>query len=223
MKLLELKQKCKDNNWEIKKISEKPARMYRVRYKTDKSKNPNKYLYVTYVRRKCSTCKKEVMKNIDTYRRKNFKPVTGKCMFGRPQRSFCSDECRAIGISETNHYMHDFDKEYIRKKDGYVMLKRYDHPNRNNQNLVPRARLVVEKYIDRYLTPFLNGVGELIHHINMDKHDDIYENLLICDGASIHQELHGTYNKLCKGLMDDGIVGFDSKTGYFRKEKVNDR
>ena len=38
-----------------------------------------------------------------------------------------------------------------------------------------------------------------------------------------HLELHGTYNTLCKGLMDDGIIGFNSKTGYFRKEKANDR
>ena len=223
MNLKELKQKCKDNGWEIKKISEKPARMYKIRYKNDKSNKPNKYIYCTYVRRKCSTCKREVMKDIRTYKRKNVKPVGGQCMFGKPQRSFCNDDCRVVAISGTNHYMHDLDKEYIRKKGGYVMLKRYDHPHRNKDNLVARARLVVEKHIGRYLTPFLNGIGELTHHINMDKHEDKYENLLVCDGASIHQELHGTYNKLCKGLMDDGIVGFDSKTGYFRKEKTNDR
>ena len=96
------------------------------------------------------------------------------------------------------------------------MLKRYNHPHRNKDNLVARARLVVEKHIGKYLIPFLNGIGELTHHINMDKHDDKYENLLVCDGAARHQELHGTYNKLCKGLIDDGIIGFNDNLGYYR-------
>ena len=65
MTLKELKQKCKTNGWDIKKISEKPARMYKVSYKI----KAGSYVYNTYVRRKCSTCKKEVMKDLDTYRR----------------------------------------------------------------------------------------------------------------------------------------------------------
>ena len=57
MTLQELKQKCKLDNWEIKKISESPARIYRVRYETpDGSRS---HAYNNYVRRKCSTCKKE--------------------------------------------------------------------------------------------------------------------------------------------------------------------
>ena len=225
MTLAELKQKCESNNWEIKKISEQPARMYQVRRATlgyVYGNGKRSHTYNTYVRRKCSTCKKEVMKDIRTYRNKNFKPISGQCMFGKPQRSFCSDECRIIGISETNHYMHDYDKVYIRKKGGYAMMKRYDHPNKNNENLVSRARLIVEKQIGRYLVPFLNGKGELIHHINMDKCEDKYENLLVCDGASIHQELHGTYNKLCKPFMDLGIIEFDAKEGYYVKEEIWD-
>ena len=213
MKLVELRQKCKDNGWDIKKISEKPARMYKVSYKA----KTGSYVYTTYVRRKCSTCKKEVMKNIDTYRRKNVKPIPGKCMFGKPQRSFCNSECRSIAVSGENHYMHDRDKVYIRKQDGYAMMKRYEHPNRNSQNFVQRARLVVEKHIGRLLKPFRNGTGELIHHINMNKLDDKYENLLLCDGASEHLLVHATYNKLCKPLMDAGIIDFDIEKGYYLK------
>ena len=213
MKLVELKQKCQTNGWDIKKLSEKPARMYRVSYRAE----TGSYVYTTYVRRKCSTCKKEVMKDVDTYRRKNFKPASGKCMFGKPQRSFCSDECRKIAISGENHYMHDRDKVYIRKEDGYAMMKRYEHPNRNNQNLVPRSRLVVEKRIGRILKPFRNGKGELVHHINMNKLADRDENLLLCEGASEHLLIHATYNKLCEPLMDAGIIDFDIEKGYFLK------
>ena len=213
MNLKELKNKCKTNGWNIKKISEKPARMYKISYKA----KTGSYVYSTYVRRKCSTCKQEVMKNIDTYRRKNIKPMPGKCMFGKPQRSFCSESCRIKGISAENHYMHNKDKVYIKKQDGYALLKRYGHPNRNKSNFVQRARLVVEKRIGRYLKPFRNGKGELVHHINMNKLDDRDENLLLCDGASNHLLIHATYNKLCKPLMEQGIVGFNMEKGYYLK------
>ena len=218
MTLKELKSKCQEEGWEIKKLSEKPARMYRVKYKTDKSKHPNKYLYVTYVRRKCSICKKEVMKNVDSYRNKNVKPVTGQCMFGKPQRSFCSDECRTIGISGKNHYMYSQTRVYQRNADGYIVMKRYDHPYKNKSNNVQRGRLVVEKDIGRYLKPRINnkpGSGELVHHINMCKQDDSLENLLLCSDASHHLKIHGTYNTICKELMSRNIVRFDKEKGYY--------
>ena len=211
MTLKELKNKCSNNKWKIKKISEKPARMYKVSYRA----NTGSYVYTTYVRRKCSICKKEVMKNIDTYRRKNVKPISGQCTFGKPQRSFCNKECRKIGVSGENHYMHNKDKVYIRKENGYAMMKRYNHPNKNRENLVQRARLVIEQFKGRYLKPFRNGVGELAHHINMNKLDDRYDNLLLCDGASEHLLIHATYNKLCKPLMDAGIIGFNKETNEY--------
>ena len=211
MTLKELKEKCISKGRKIIKISEKPARMYKVSYRNGNGK----YIYRTYVRRKCSICKKEVMKDIETYKRDNINPISGKCMFGKPQRSFCSQKCRAKGVSGKKHYMYHEDKVYYRKKDGYAMQKRYNHPNKNNQNLVTRSRLVVEENIGRYLKPYDNGRGEMVHHINMSKADDSYENLMLCSNASEHLLVHGTYNKLCKPLMDAGFIQFDEKKGYY--------
>jgi len=214
MTLAELKDKCKTKGWKINKISEKPARMYKVSYKA----KTGSYVYTTYVRRKCSACKKEVMKDIDTYRRKNIKPMPGKCMFGKPQRSFCSYKCRAEAVSGEKHYMYERNKVYFRKNGGYAMMKRYNHPHRNNHNFVQRSRLVIEDKIGRYLKPYKDGQGELVHHINMCKTDDNYENLMLCNGASEHLLVHATFNKICKPLIDAGIIGFDTDEGYYLTE-----
>ena len=95
MTLKDLKQKCLKNNRIIKKISEKPARMYRVKYKSEKSKYPNKYLYHTYIRRVCSTCKKENMVDRSIYYRKNKGRAKqkGRSCFGIAKRNFCSNKC----------------------------------------------------------------------------------------------------------------------------------
>ena len=228
MTLKELKQKCKDSGWDIYKISEKPARMYRTRKVTPNGHNSHDY--TTYVRRKCSTCKKEVMKNVDSYRRTGIvsqrKP--GKCMFGNPQRSFCSDKCRAKAVSGKNHYMFEEGRIVKGAHSQYTLVKTHLHPYRSKGNYVPEHRWIMEKAIGRYLKPvvrYLSGKkkgkikehGELVHHIDMDKRHNIISNLMICNGMGHHQDIHATYNNVCRSLMDDGIIGFNEKIGYFRK------
>lgn len=62
--------------------------------------------------------------------------------------------------------------KYISK--GYVYLICKNHPLANKIGYVKRSRLVMEKYLNRYLTK-----KELIHHINGNKQDDVIENLII--------------------------------------------
>ena len=56
---------------------------------------------------------------------------------------------------------------------------------------------------------------EKVHHINMDKSEYKKENLQIFSNESNHQIAHGSYNKLCKPLMDAGIIGFNKQTGEY--------
>ena len=57
--------------------------------------------------------------------------------------------------------------------------------------------------------------NEKVHHINMNKSEYKKENLHVFEGESGHQKAHGTYNKLCKPLMDAGIIGFNKQTGEY--------
>ena len=41
---------------------------------------------------------------------------------------------------------------------------------------------------------------------------------MICNGMGHHQDVHATYNDVCRSLMADGIIDFDKIKGYYRKE-----
>jgi len=56
--------------------------------------------------------------------------------------------------------------------EGYVLVYKPEHPNANNQNCVYEHRLVMEKYLGRYLKP--RGI---VHHKNGIRNDNRIENL----------------------------------------------
>ena len=226
MTLKELKHKCLNNNWEIKKISEKPVRMYRVRYATPNGSRS--HAYYKYVRRSCTTCKKENMVYISVYKRKGFNN-NRKCFLGYAKKNFCSEPCRIKAISDKNHYLFKEGRIIDSKHSNYVLILTLTHPYRSKSNYVPYHRWIMEKHEGRYLKPVIKykfgkkkgkikDHGELVHHIDMDKKNNKISNLMICNGMGHHQDVHATYNDVCRSLMDDGIIGFDDKTGYYRKE-----
>ena len=106
-------------------------------------------------------------------------------------------------ISEANkgennpNYGKDFSGEksphwkggLIIDKDGYRLKYFPNHPYANSQGYVREHRLVVEKYLGRYLTP-----QEVVHHINHIKDDNRIENLMVfcCDPA--HRKYHTNPN-----------------------------
>lgn len=66
-------------------------------------------------------------------------------------------------------------------KDGYILVLVPVHPFANQNGYVREHRLVVEKYIGRYLTP-----DEVVHHINHKKDDNRIENLRLYVSSSLH-------------------------------------
>jgi len=112
----------------------------------------------------------------------------------RAKRHFCDIDCRT-----------EFEKEIEHKPAwkggkvsmlGYVFLKVKDHPYANKEGYVKRSRLVMEKFIGRYLQP-----QETIHHINEIRNDDRIENLKLCSCNGEHMRLgHSKINKKIEQL-----------------------
>ncbi len=79
---------------------------------------------------------------------------------------------------------HIFFKGKI-KHQGYILLYTPDHPFSNNRNYVKRSRLVMEKYLGRYLTR-----KEVVHHRDNVRNNDRITNLMYFASESDHQSFH---------------------------------
>jgi hypothetical protein len=74
---------------------------------------------------------------------------------------------------------------------GYVMIKKRNHPSADANGYIQEHRLVMEKLLNRYLTP-----EEVVHHINGIRNDNRIENLLLIDCQANHAMLHKELEKV---------------------------
>ncbi len=73
----------------------------------------------------------------------------------------------------------------IKHSDGYILIYSPNHPNKNKSGYVLEHRLVVEKYIGRFLTE-----KEVVHHIDENKQNNKIENLMLFNGHKDHGKFH---------------------------------
>lgn len=83
--------------------------------------------------------------------------------------------------------------------NGYVYVLAKDHPCCNSGGRVAEHRLIMEKYIGRYLNP-----EEVVHHINGIVDDNRKENLKLFAGAEEHSRLHNLGKKTGKPAWNKG-------------------
>ena len=122
----------------------------------------------------------------------------------------CSDKCRGALLSGKNNTQWVGVRS--RKSTGYILIYSPDHPAAHH-NKVPEHRLVMEKFLNRYLSS-----DEIVHHINGIKDDNTLENLCLCS-KSEHTIAHNSIIPLISGLLNDGIIQFDQNTKCYKRCK----
>jgi hypothetical protein len=96
--------------------------------------------------------------------------------------------------------------------DGYIVVKKWNHPYCDVQGYVLEHRLVMEKYLGRYLDP-----NEVIHHINKNKSDNRIENLMLFENHSKHQiyeKIKDMSDRIC--LLCKSDKTYIDKHGYIK-------
>jgi hypothetical protein len=73
----------------------------------------------------------------------------------------------------------------IYKSNGYTLEYCPKHPFANKRGYVMQHRLIMEKYIKRFLLPI-----EIVHHINEITDDNRIENLQLLSGRKEHSIYH---------------------------------
>lgn len=92
--------------------------------------------------------------------------------------------------------------------NGYFYLYAPNHPNANKSGYVAEHIVIATKERRRPLVE-----GEHVHHINLKKHDNRLENLIICT-RSQHAIWHDQLEKLAASLIGKGQIVFHPTHGY---------
>ncbi|KKN22238.1 hypothetical protein LCGC14_0917390 [marine sediment metagenome] len=89
---------------------------------------------------------------------------------------------------------------------GYNYIYNPEHPNASPSGYISESRFVAEELVGRVLS-----IDEFVHHIDMDKTNNLKDNLYISQQRA-HKNIHASFNRLCKELMIRGIVTFNKES-----------
>jgi len=92
------------------------------------------------------------------------------------------EKMRQIKFRNKENYI----KGIMVRFDGYIDEYCPNHPF-NHRGYVLQHRLVMEKYIKRFLLP-----NEIVHHINENRGDNRIENLQLLQNLGEHNTIHKT-------------------------------
>lgn len=91
-----------------------------------------------------------------------------------------------------NKYNHPIGKDHHNWKggcrksnDGYILVKKRDHPRAYSSGYVLEHILICEKVLGKPLP-----LDAVIHHINGNQSDNRHQNLVICQSNAYHLFLH---------------------------------
>lgn len=137
---------------------------------------------ITCVELKCLKCDKDFF--VRWYRRNKAKYCSQECY--RASNSFNGFEKEHTRWNHPNVIKSRFKKRSGSwMSEGYKFIYMPKHPNARSDGGISEHRLVMEKYLGRYLKS-----EEIVHHKNRDRSDNRIKNLELIDNRKEHIELH---------------------------------
>ena len=149
----------------------------------------------------------------------------------KKEKKSCKEICRLYGLSENsstnigiklkklgvtirkdagkNH--HNWKGGKISKGVGYVGIWKPEHERAVKQGYVYEHTLVYEKNTGK-----IPKKDEVIHHIDLDKHNNNFNNLYLCNYKQ-HIEIHRSIENIIKPLLENGIIEFHNGKYILKK------
>ena len=133
----------------------------------------------------CLICKKTILRE--------------KWELKRNKGFLCSKECKSLWMSSRTKEKHPRYKGKWETSDGYVLVHLPEHPFSDKAGYVKEHRLIVEKFIGRYLKS-----EEVVHHIDENPSNNSIHNLMLFPSHSKHMSFH---HKMTQFGMTNPIKG----------------
>jgi len=96
-----------------------------------------------------------------------------------------------------------------RNNCGYYYIYHPNHPNAPPSGYISEHRFIAEQIVGRIL-----DIDEFVHHIDMDKANNHIDNLFITKQRG-HRMIQCAFNRLCKPLLEAGVIYFDKESGEY--------
>lgn len=167
-------------------------------------KDNSNYKHGKYIENRCKKCDKLIDPR-STY--------CHKCRPDRGKKSHTEETKKIIGEKSkakfTSDYLEKIKNKHRGKKkrssSGYILIKDYEHPNRNSHNDVLEHVYVMSKHLNRPINK-----NEIIHHIDGDRTNNILSNLYLYKNKSEHKLGHSSFTNLLKEFIKREILIFEN-------------
>lgn len=121
------------------------------------------------------------------------------------QKICCSNRCVAKYANSKGRRK----RKGWRISHGYRFIYHKDHKTKTKY--VGEHTIVMNEFLGREVKK-----PEQVHHIDMDKLNNIIENLCLCKNESEHTKIHKSMERIVVELLKQGKVVFDKETKSYK-------